>query len=295
MEGVLAGHPSRWRVYGEGGASALALHCALAHSGAWAGLGAALPGLSLTALDLPGHGRSADWDGTGDFHGLATRVTAALVERMGAPQHLIGHSFGGTVALRLALERPDLVSRLTLIEPVLFCAAPRDAFAAHVARQAPVDAALRAGDRQGAARAFQAIWGAGQPLEEAPEAQRAYIVGRIHLVAAQFPVLMEDGAGMTAPARLEGVGVPVLLIEGDRSPPVVGAIADVLARRLPHVRRTVVKGAGHMAPITHPGAVAEAIADFAGLQPAKAAINPSTSSGVVDQPATSRAFSPPIR
>jgi pimeloyl-ACP methyl ester carboxylesterase len=70
-------------------------------------------------FDLPGHGRSAPWAGT-DYHSDATAVAAALLH---GPTHIIGHSFGATVALRLAVERPDLVSRVTLIEPVMFAAA----------------------------------------------------------------------------------------------------------------------------------------------------------------------------
>jgi pimeloyl-ACP methyl ester carboxylesterase len=51
----------------------------------------------------------------------------------------------------------------------------------------------------------------------------------------------------------------VLLVEGERSPPVVAAIQARLAERLPRAERIVVAGAGHMAPLTHPRPVAEAI------------------------------------
>jgi lipase len=60
--------------------------------------------------------------------------------------------------------------------------------------------------------------------------------------------------------RLESLGVPVLLIEGGASPPVIGAIHAELARRLPMATRLSVAGAGHMVPITHPEPVAAAIA-----------------------------------
>ena len=54
--------------------------------------------------------------------------------------------------------------------------------------------------------------------------------------------------------------VPVLLIEGADSPPVIDAIHTELARRLPQASRLSVPGAGHMVPITHPQIVAAAIA-----------------------------------
>ena len=59
-----AGFPVHWTTMGaEGSAPTLALHCALAHSGAWQALVQALRDrLSVVAPDLPGHGRSADWD-----------------------------------------------------------------------------------------------------------------------------------------------------------------------------------------------------------------------------------------
>ena len=258
-EGTLAGHGAAWRTWGDGARRALALHCALAHSGAWAGFAAASPGLTLTALDLPGHGRSADWDGNGDYHALATAMAADLLSRSPAPVTVIGHSLGGTVALRLALERPRALSRLVLIEPVLFHAAGPEAKAAHLAEHAPF-AAMLARDPAEAAAYFQSIWGAGAAFADLPEPQRRYITDRIHLIAAPDDALTDDRAGLLAPGRLEALTVPVLLIRGERSPPVIAAIHETLARRLPDVAEVVVPGAGHMAPITHPAECAAALA-----------------------------------
>jgi pimeloyl-ACP methyl ester carboxylesterase len=103
----------------------LALHCSLAHAGAWSGLVEGLSGVTVTAIDQIGHGKAEAWDGKTDLHGAATAAAVLMAERLGQgqPIDLMGHSFGGTVALRMALTRPDLVRSLTLVEPVIFAAA----------------------------------------------------------------------------------------------------------------------------------------------------------------------------
>lgn len=260
------------RHFGTGARPVLALHCSLAHGGAWLGLAAHLPGATLIAPDLPGHGTAPEWDGRADLHGLATRQTLNLLRQTG-PVDVIGHSLGATVALRAALEDPDLIRSLTLIEPVLFCAARAadwPGWAGYVADHAPFAAHLAAGRPADAARHFQSIWGAGQPWDETPARQRAYIVDRIHLISAQNPTLLDDAAGLLAPWRLESLGIPTLLIEGAESPPIIAAINDELARRLPQATRKVIPGAGHMAPVTHPAACAAAVAAHLGRQPASA-------------------------
>lgn len=240
----------------------LALHCSLAHAGAWGPLAERLTGVTLTATDQPGHGRAADWDGVSDLHKVATEGSIAIAERLGHGHSidLIGHSFGGTVALRVALQRPDLVRSLTLIEPVLFAAAHADpAFAAFQTHHARVVERLQAGDHVAALRLFQADWGAGEALESLPEKTRTYMLDRIALIGAQNAVLMEDTAGLLRGGSLEELRVPVLLIEGGNSPAIIGAIHTALAARLPNVQRLVVQGAGHMLPITHPQLVAPAV------------------------------------
>lgn len=257
-----------WREYGAGAQTALALHCSLAHSGAFAGLAAKLPALRLIAPDLAGHGRSPDWDGRGDYHAEVTRdVLALLVQECAGPVPLIGHSFGATVALRAAMERPDAVSALVLIEPVLFCAARSaggPAYAVHQAAQAGFEVAFRDGDLRGAAAEFQAVWGA-QVFDALPVAQQDYIAARIPLVVAANATLNEDAAGMLVYGRLESLGIPVLLLQGDQSPPVIDAIHTELARRLPQVQRARVAGAGHMLPVSHAADCASVITDFLSL------------------------------
>lgn len=111
------------RELGGAGAPALVvLHGLLGSSRNWQSAGAALAarGPRVVALDLRNHGESPWADACG--HAEMARDVAAWIERSGlAPVHLLGHSLGGKVAMRLAADRPDLVARLTVVDIV-----PRD-------------------------------------------------------------------------------------------------------------------------------------------------------------------------
>ena len=261
-DAVLAELPPH-RVWARGGARpVLALHCSLAHSGAWSGLAERLAGLTITATDHIGHGKAAAWDGLGDLHAEATEATIAMTERLGqgSPLDLVGHSFGGTVALRVALMRPDLVRSLILVEPVIFAAARAEpVYTAFRARHMEFARLILSGQREAALRRFHGDWGTGDTLEALPDRTRSYMLDRIHLIEAQNPVLLDDAAGLLRPGGLEGLRVPVLLIDGAQSPPIIEAVHSALASRLAQVQRLSVAGAGHMVPVTHPDVIAPVV------------------------------------
>jgi pimeloyl-ACP methyl ester carboxylesterase len=251
------------RTFGHGSRQALAIHCTLAHSGAWRGVGEALANeLSLLAYDMPSHGKSGDWDRRGNVHDVTTDMGRALLTE---PMDVIGHSFGATVALRLAVESPAFVRSLTLIEPVYYAPVIVDEperVAAYDCANAPFVAAMESGDMEAAARAFHGGWGNGTSWEDVPKTLRDYMVARIHFVAASTPFIRDDSAGLLAPGLLTGLNLPVLLIQGTASPDISDAVNAALARQLPDATRVRIAGAGHMVPLTHPQQVADTIRAF---------------------------------
>ncbi|MCC5991417.1 MAG: alpha/beta hydrolase [Rhodobacteraceae bacterium] len=248
---------------GSDGPPALFIHCALGRSRDWTRLRAALSTpLRAHAFDLPGHGASAAWDGQGDYHRICTdHAREALTGDR--PAILIGHSFGATVALRLALEQPDFVRALVLIEPVLYSAARgTPEFDDNGCHDAALAQAMAAGDCHAAARGFLARWGGGAGFDVLPTHEQDRLAGMMALIEATAPAIHDDNAGMLAPGRLEAQPHPCLLLNGAASPPVAGAIARNLAARLPQATCVEIPQAGHMLPITHASAVAQAIDSF---------------------------------
>ena len=255
--------PTFWRSYGQGRRQALMFHCSLAHSGAFAGMAQGLGDLlTMRAFDLPGHGQSADWDGQTPLQRLTVDMALDLLE---GPTDLIGHSFGGTAALRLACERPDLVRSLTLIEPVYFAAAYADNAGLgdqHGAEMAEIADAIAAGDRETAARLFLRVWGDGRPWAALPEPMQTRMMAQIHLITAAHPEIGLDTPGLLASGAVEALEIPTLLIEGGASPHYVGKINAALNRRIKGSQRLVIDGAGHMVAMSHADEVARATRAF---------------------------------
>ncbi|EID13366.1 lysophospholipase [Mycolicibacterium phlei RIVM601174] len=100
-----------------GPARVLAIHGLTGHGQRWQTLADRhLPEFAIVAPDLIGHGHSswaAPWTIDANVAALA-----AVVDGEG-PVVVVGHSFGGALALRLAADRPDLVSRLVLLDPAV--------------------------------------------------------------------------------------------------------------------------------------------------------------------------------
>lgn len=257
---VLAGHASNLTSYGHGPRKGLLLHCSLAHGGVYSKMGAAVGGaLSLTSFDQPGHGRAADWDYDGD---LQDRVTNMALDLLTEPMDVIGHSFGGTVALRLAVECPEMVRTLTLLEPVMMAVAKVDTpvIAQNLANSmAAFYEALEAGHHEIAARMFTAQYGDGRPWDSLTEESHQAIIERIHLIGAGSRAVNEDHYNLLGTGKFEAITAPTLIVDGGQGGAVMNSVCDGLARRIPNSTRVCIAGGGHMVPLTRPDAVAREI------------------------------------
>ncbi len=251
---------------GHGPEEALVLHCMLAQARSLDMMMAKMGNdMSMIAADLPGHGLSEDWDKSRDYAEMARDMGLGLLER---PAHIVGHSFGGYTALRIAVDQPEMVRSLTLIEPVFFAASQYDAaalFKTYKRESRAFMGAIAVGDVVAAARAFTGIWGDGSAWESLKPDAMDYITQRMPLIAATERALVEDNGNVWE--RLSQIDVPCLLIEGQNSPPVIAAIQTALEGQIPNTTREVVEGAGHMAPLTHAVEVAALVSGFIGDQP----------------------------
>lgn len=237
---------------------AIALHCMMGTGAYWGPISRRLEGsLDLRAPDLLGHGRSPLWQAVDppadpDYHTRITREVAGLIDR---PLDLIGHSFGATIALRIAVGAPEAIRSLTLIEPVLFAAAPDPHQTALFTRMAEL---VTQGDVHAATAIFLAEW--GMKDNSGPPPVLETFVRQIQIVRDTNDALMEDRANSLRDGGIETIDAPIMIIKGNDSPAAVHAIAEALALRMQNVGVATVPHAGHMLPITHPDAVADLIA-----------------------------------
>jgi lipase len=96
----------------------LALHGLTGYGGRWRHLSGYLPEIAIAAPDLLGHGRSS-WAAPWTLDANVSALAALLDDAADAPALVVGHSFGGGLALRLAAARPDLVAALLLLDPAV--------------------------------------------------------------------------------------------------------------------------------------------------------------------------------
>ncbi|MFT3957277.1 MAG: alpha/beta hydrolase [Piscinibacter sp.] len=188
---------------------------------------------------------------------------AALLRSQPHGAHLIGHSYGGAVALELTLRWPQHVRSLTLYEPMrpaLLRSARADdrrAFDEFVALGREVGVGVLRGHGRDAAQCFVDYWtGAGAWAALPPHRQEA-IALRMPKVAAEFGALCADVLPLHALRRLD---VPVTLLCGTHSPAPALRVVERLHQTLPWVTLERLDGLGHLGPIEAPARVAAAMA-----------------------------------
>ncbi len=243
----------------------IALHCSGAGAGQWKKLAATLgPRYAVDAPEHYGCNSTGHWTGEHAFS-LADEAqrTIDLIDRCAGKVHLVGHSYGGGVALHIALARPDRIASLSLYEPSAFHLlkafgpAAREAFTEITAITAKTGSGIVSGDYRSAAVAFIDYWGGAGTFASLRPAVQSALIRWIPKAPLDFRALIEEGTPLAAYAALN---FPVLVMRGELAPAPTRQIAEMLPGLLADARTAVIEGAGHMGPMTHAEAVAAEIA-----------------------------------
>lgn len=236
------------------------LHCSGSSADQWRKLSEqAAGGCDVRALELYGCGGAGGWTGEGAFTlPDEGHPVVAAIEAIRGPLHLVGHSYGGAVALHAALRRPDRIASLALYEPTLFHLLPlmgpagADAHAEITALASAISRGVVAGDYRAAAQRFVDYWSIAGCWHGLKPAAQAELVRWIVKAPLDFRALLEDATPLLAYGQL---ACPVLILRGEHAPAPTRLIAAQLAELFPSCRTEVIAGAGHMGPITHATAV----------------------------------------
>jgi pimeloyl-ACP methyl ester carboxylesterase len=200
----------------------------------------------------------------------------ALMRQLGIPRaHVVGHSSGGNIALQLALESPEMVQSIVLMEPALPVPGlgPERMLSTRTA-MAPIFEAYRAGDRTRAVDGFMRfVSGPGYRAvidRVLPGAFDQAVTDADTFFGQELPALQQWALGQEDARRITQ---PVLSMVGEKSrelSPIWTERHELILAWLPKAEGFVLPDATHLLHVQQPGTVAEALAAFFARHPLRA-------------------------
>lgn len=188
----------------------------------------------------------------------------ALLDHLGVARvHVVGHSSGAAIGAQLALDHPDTVHTLTLLELSLMSLPNGQAF---LEGAGPVFELYQAGSHD---QAFAAFMSAVSGLDW--NSCRAVLEARAPGIVEQSVKDADTFFGIELPSladwsldadRARAIAQPVLSVLGSDTEPLWVEVAAFLRDNLSQLEEATIDGVGHLLHIQEPGPVANVIADF---------------------------------
>jgi 3-oxoadipate enol-lactonase len=213
-------------------------------------------GHRVVAWDAPGYARSADPETAPGMAGYAAAAAALLRERGAAPAHVVGVSWGGVIATRLALDHPEVVRSLVLVDSTR--GSGRTAEQATAMRRRAAELADVGAAAFAQARAPKLV------SAEAPK-ELAERVATAMARSIRLPGYAYAAASMAETDHSDVLGrlsVPTLVIAGDRDVVTGVAESQAIAADIPGARLRVIEGAGHLSNVERPDEFNRLVLEF---------------------------------
>ncbi len=208
------------------------------------------------------------YDRNRDFSAASeATLLAGAIEKLGeGPVHLVGHSFGGLIAIQLALERPELIKSLTLSEPALISWLPEivgcESWAGEVKEHLINDTriAYARGDSTEVMKELLEFF-VGQDVqnEMPPEIMQPLWDNLEEMHAIVFA---RDAFTHVEPQELADLAMPMFLITTGKSMPMLQCTNEALTEALPEAAHAHFPEEGHELWLTAPEEVAKTLTDF---------------------------------
>jgi pimeloyl-ACP methyl ester carboxylesterase len=241
------------------------LHASASSARQWDALAPALAlHFDVHAIDLHGHGMRAPWPADAPLSlGDEAALIEPLFERSGR-LHLVGHSYGGAVAIEAARRHPRAVKSLVIFEPVLFGLLLGDSCSHAEAQQvsalaATLHAFIAQERPHAAAERFVDFWSGAGTWARLPAPRQAAVAQRMPSVVRHFDAVF--AAADPRPA-LAHQAPPMLCLAGADTVAATRRIAQLLEDALPQAEHATLPAMGHMGPLADAVTVNTRITDF---------------------------------
>jgi pimeloyl-ACP methyl ester carboxylesterase len=252
--------------YTDDGAGELVLlvHSSVSGNRQWRALVEELaPSRRVVAVNLFGYGETTPWQPTAPQSLYAqAQLVLALCEHLGTPAALVGHSFGGSVALKAAALLGDRLPVLALLEPnpfyLLAQAGRTEAFLEASALRDHVKCFGLLGDWPRVAQRFADYWLGDGAWAAMPDKRRTAFA------AALPPNFHEWDAVMDEPTPIEvwsTLAARTLVVSDPATRRPIREIVELFRAACPHWTFEAAPG-GHMAPLTRPEAINPIVRGF---------------------------------
>lgn len=237
------------------GSCVILVHSSVAGAGQWRRLMTELHDhCHVIAVNLYGYGKTESWSAPrAQSLDDQARLLRPLIERADGSVSLVGHSFGGSVAMKAAALYSSQVERLILIEPNPFYLLKQDgraeAFAEAVKLRNIIAENGKAGTWEVAAEAFANYWSGQGTWDSMPDERKQKFVHALKPNFHEWDAVMDEKTGISEWSRTLPEETTVVSAEDTvRS---IAEIVDLFRKNVPHWRYEKIDAGGHMAVLNH--------------------------------------------